>query len=119
MRANAVKKVLPVPPAPVTATAPSTLEIVNVTAGNMSGQHTVLNTVRGWSKYTYLSKQWSYRILATNRGYIVQTRWGKTWRAAWQLRVTTKAFNSERQARAYVTRTVNTKLHNGYASVSP
>lgn len=111
----------PVPvPMPITMVAPpdrptNNLEIINVGTGRvLPGQHTVLNTVREWTKYTYHSKQWSYRVLGTNRGYIVQTRWGKTWRATFNLRVTTKAFNSERLALAYVTRTVNTKQNNGY-----
>jgi len=83
----------------------------------LPGQHTVLNTVRGWTKYKCNSKQWSYRVLGTNRGYIVQTRWGKIWRPTFNLRVTTKAFSSERQALLYVNRTVATKQGNGYAFV--
>jgi hypothetical protein len=101
-----------VPPVPRPV---STLETINVSTGRvLPGQHTVVRTIRGWTKYTCNTKQWNYRVLATNRGCIVQTRWGKTWRATHALRVTTKAFISERQALRWVDNTVSTKQDNGY-----
>ena len=110
----------PVAPAPLAPMPVYAFETINVSTGQvLPGQHTVVRTIRGWTKYKCNSKQWWCRVLATNRGCIVQTRWGKSWRRADALRVTTKAFGSERQALLYVNRTVATKQNNGYVLDGP
>jgi predicted DNA-binding WGR domain protein len=85
---------------------------VHTNCGNIVCQ--IENVIQDWVRYTLDNKEWSYRTIKTNRGHILQTRWGSIGTHVTRLRTHGRIFSGRWSCDTATRAVVNRKRNSGY-----